>query len=533
MSKFNNDQTDEEVKAKETSSKNSRSKNSRKNSKSKGQAKNGKSSNSKASDAALQTNTNIINNAASISYFTALGRKLGLSNVNPFSQYVEYDEQRIPGIMVLNYVQGPGIAAENADPINIAADSVYSYVRHMNSGAANYDSNDMMVYLLGAAEMYAYWAFAVRALGLINVYDTTNVYLPRTLIEAAGFDFDDLKDHQTQLRGAINTSAAEMCAYAVPDIFPYFQRVVTMTSRVFTDRDVLKPQLYVFRPEISRIYSEATSDKGAELLPERIPAKLTVAQWTTRMNALINAFRRSEDCGIISGDILKAYGRENCVTMPPIDETYTVLPIYDEDWLAQIHNARILTWDDDISSDEIDTFKIYSDVDSGLVKYLPIHRSINCAQLPFLLDSRLSEPTPGNTMVATRMIPNVTYGIALVENKRVWAIQSAGTEIVVSAAIYSINNDGETVSYPIFSTIYEGEQASANFRILREWSKFDWAPLVFEVIGENLTTANPKYTVEGVIGELANYAVVSGTNINEMHRAELLEAFRIPYDGSY
>lgn len=530
MKKYENAKDEIKEEEVEATTKKGRSKGKRNsnNKKSSSKSKGGNQS----STAALQKNINIIKNAASFNYFKALGRKLGLSDVNPFSEYVEYKDMRFPGIMTLEYVHGPGLAVSNDDPINISADAVYTFNRHMNSGAANYDSNDQMVYMLAAGELFIYWAYAVRAFGLINLYDSTNVYLPKALVEAAGFDYDDLIANQTKMRGLINTYAALMCSYAVPDVLPYYKRLIDVASRVFVDRDVLKPQIYLFRPLVSRIYSEATSDKGAELIPELIPDKLTVEQWSTRMSAMITAFRRSEDIGIISGDLLKAYGRENCVTMPVIEENYVVFPEYDRDWLSQIHNSRILTYRGDISDAEIESFKVQSDVDSGLVKYLPLHRSMICGQFPFLIDVRESDPEPWDNIVATRLMPNVTYGIGMLENKRVWAIQSAGIEIVLAARIWTLT-DNSVQSQHFVTSLDEANTVEFIEGAIARASKFNWAPFMFDVKSENLSSAHPKYEINDVVGEIANYTVISGANLNELHRAEMLEAFRIPYEGSY
>lgn len=486
------------------------------------------------SAAALQTNENIRKNAASIPFFKAIGRPVGFSKLNPASQFVEYAEKVIPGILVMKYVHGPGVSVSHTDPVNLAADASYSFNRHMNAGAANYDSNDQMLYQIAACELYMFWSYGVRALGLINVYDQTNGYLPKALVTACGFNFDDLLKNQTKMRGAINTCAALMSSYAVPDIFPYYQREITMTSRVYTDRDVLKPQIYVLRPEIYRTYEEATSDKGAVLKAHVLPDIISVDTWIETMNTMINKFRRSEDCGIISGDLLKAYGKENVIRMPVIDESYVVFPTYDEDWLSQIHNAKILT--DVLYGENIEQFDIKSDVDSGLVKYLPIIYSNKCVQLPNFIDIRKDDPTPEDVLVATRLHPSTQYGIALIPgiNQRAWAVKYAGLEIVTTAYTVKLNAEtGEFEADSTESSWIDADNAANDLFVEAELSKFNWAPFVYTGHATNVVGSNPKWTVEEQFGEVSNYALLSDSNLEEIHRAEILAAFNIPYDTSY
>lgn len=434
----------------------------------------------------------------------------------------------------MKYVHGPGVSVSHTDPVNLAADASYSFNRHMNSGAANYDSNDQMLYQIAACELYMFWSYAVRALGVINIYDHTNNYLPKALVRACGFDFDDLMKNQTKLRGAINTCAALMSSYAVPDIFPYYQREITMVSRIYEDRDVLKPQIYVLRPEIYRTYEEATSDKGAVLKSHFMPDVLTVDEWITIMNDMINKFRRSEDCGIISGDLLKAYGRENVVKMPVIDENYVVMPTYDENWLLQIHNAKILT--EGLLEENLTQFDIKSDVDSGLVKYLPLLYTNKCAQLPNFIDIRKDDPTPEDVLVATRFCPSTQYGVALVPgiNKRVWAVKYAGLEIITSAFTVRLNAEtGEYEGDSVESSWIDANDADTDLFIEARLSKFDWAPFVYYGGSSDVIGSNPKWTVFQQFGEISNYALLSDSNLEEIHRAEILAAFDIPYDISY
>lgn len=102
----------------------------------------------------------------------------------------------IPGIMALEWVPSVGTITntdasgtpvlDNTDAINCAAKNIYSFVRHANSGASNYDAPDLMMAIVAADSVYSLIAHAIRTYGLMRVWDQKNRYVPEAILRATG-----------------------------------------------------------------------------------------------------------------------------------------------------------------------------------------------------------------------------------------------------------------------------------------------------------------------------------------------------------
>lgn len=375
--------------------------------------------NTRGNDVSWYTkNEQLVRDAASIPYSYPLGGEFGT-----------YAAQRVlPGLMTLQLVTGPGISDSENSPVNIAARDIYSYVRHKNSGHSNYDPNDLMSYLLAVDEAYMLYFNAVRAYGAMNLYNNENRYGPQRIVEGLGWDYSDLNANLAQFRYAINAYTVKLNALCVPSKLPYFQRHAWLYSGIYSDSMQPKAQLYAFAPAITRVRNDATGHlecydlKTAQPLTDKTTIGIsamtqsTVADWIKISNLVINNLLSSEDIGIISGDILKAYGRETLITIPAINDDYRITPTYSPEILSQIENATVLGG--------VANANIIMDnaINAGTVLYNPICRVISPTftgtapkpKVEFLIDEygpanlaminmRMDNPTPGDTMVATRL----------------------------------------------------------------------------------------------------------------------------------
>lgn len=375
--------------------------------------------NTRGNDVSWYTkNEQLVRDAASIPYSYPLGGEFG-----------SYASQRVlPGLMCLQLVTGPGIADSENSPVNIAARDIYSYVRHKNSGHSNYDPNDLMSYLLAVDEAYMLYFNAVRAYGAMNLYNNENRYGPQRIVEGLGWDYEDLNANLAQFRYAINAYTVKLNALCVPSKLPYYQRHAWLYSGIYSDSTQPKAQLYAFIPAVTRVRNDTTSHlecydlKTAQKLEDKTTIgaaavqQSKVSDWIKISNLVINNLLGSEDIGIISGDILKAYGRESLITIPAINDDYRITPIYSPEILSQIENATILGG--------VANANIVMDnaVNAGTVLYNPLCRVMDPTfsgtapkpKVSFLVDDygpanlaminmRMDNPTPGDTIVATRL----------------------------------------------------------------------------------------------------------------------------------
>jgi len=496
-------------------------------------------------------NKEILTAAASFSYFNPVGSPLRLGSTNTNTR-ITFDTDNVPGVMALRYVPTPGMAGTIQDPVNVAADNIYSYVRYQNSGASNYDPTDLMLYLLAMDEIYSWWARAVRAYGTIRIYSQTNRYLPKVLLAAQGFDADDIIGREAEFRGKINAMAAQIQAFCVPATLPFFTRHFWMNSNIYTDNDVYKPQFYLYEAVTYRILDEFSDSNGGFLKAYPVPHAsesqgMTIDEWYGIMKSMLSVVNNSEDVGIMSGDILKAFGRENLFNLTAIQEDYAVLPVYNEEVLMQIENFDSgIAFNPDatvkfnnIQSTFIRELDITQVEGGGQLHFAPRLPSFRPLELPHILNFHRNDVGPEHAMIATRMKAHYKQATFWDSdtNTPIWLLRTCGTELPIAPRIYVIDRNAEAgfkyydmlyfeFNYPVGSGAEEIKLSSI--------ANFDWHPNIW--LGAE--TADPddghdNYEVYDWFMDMANYTVLGEQQLDQTHICAVLSEFKIPVLGSF
>lgn len=475
-------------------------------------------------------NEQILRDAASFSY----NKPLGTAIPYPFAQtsYTAVDSALVvPGLMAHYYLPTIGNSIASDSPANLAANNIYSYVRYMNSGAKNYDQADIMLYLLAMDSVYMLWNWMKRVYGYMRTYSQQNWYLPKALAAADRVDFDDIMQNLADFRAFLNVAAAQISSFCVPAVMPFFIRHSWMCSNVYKDSDIAKAQLYMFVPIGFYQLEETTSKYGTSLIRATDnrnagnPATwFKFADMKSMMNILLSKLAYSEDIGVMSGDILKAYGQDKLFKLTPVDPDYTVVPVYNEEVLNQMHNSDANDYGDYNS-----VMKITQDPSTGFLVWNPtviINR--NHITKNHLINMPWETVTPANTMVGTRLkvvlepssTPNQGY------------IKSCGTELIVGRVMFYLK-DG--IINPVMYTdniayLTVGSSNLVNeLRALSMISQFDWHPLI-ELIYTD-TSGNEQYL--GKLGDISNYTIMSDENLEQLNLTAIMSEFNIPQLGSF
>lgn len=476
-------------------------------------------------------NPQMLKDAASYSYNKAIGTGL-FRNVNP-PKLVQFDNQpySVPGIMAFRIALCPSISKDKSSPLNIAANNVYSFVRYHNSGSSNYDAPDLMLYLMAMDSMYAMWNWGQRAYGLLRTYGQLNRYLPAGAVEASGFDFNDLQKNINDFRGYLNVAASKISAFCVPSNMAIFVRHSWMFSNIYKDASVQKSQMYVFSPDFFYRYDEV--DKLGSLKPIAVKTKTTFAQFRAIMDELISAMQLSEDVGIMSGDIKKAYGDAGLFTLTPISEDYSVEPVYNEEVLTQIHNLSIMPRVGEMSDDWAD-FAVTQDPNTNALLWNPQFNE-GVQSLPSTVQRIINLPwdnvEPANTMVATRLTVIGEY----IESTKKIEIQACGTEVVTSSVIYQITASGEVGATSIAQnsfTIVPGTDPSTLAFNMCMLTDFDWCPIYYIFTAEDSAPGNVM-TLKYIQGDLCNYTILNGNDLWKLHETAVLSEFNVPQLGTF
>lgn len=480
-------------------------------------------------------NAQMLMDAASYSYNTPLGFAVQWSNLftDPDNNldWGRVTGKGVPGLMSLGVVCCPSRSINSTSPANIAAQNIYSYVRYMNSGSKNYDQADLMLYLLAMDQIYAYWNWAKRIYGYISQYSQYNRYMPRAYALADNVNIDDLWANISDLREWLNKTAAQISAFCVPAVMPFFLRHSWMFSNIYKDSDTLKAQQYQFTPTLWYYYDETGSANGGQLYAfypnnaETHPL-LTFQDIITNFNKMFNKIAYSEDVGVMSGDILKAYGQDKLFMLSPVTPDYVVTPVYNEEVLNQIHNSTVIPTPTTIDA----SFNITQDPDNGYLVYNPVFSNLDYYSSRIMLNMPWDNVTPANTMVGSRL----TAAVAPTGNS--FYFSALGSEFIARRKIiYFVNSQtlqvweqtSNMLVIPYNTT--DPTSVASMLTAASLISNFDWHPLTMMVV----KPATGKAQAAGILGDINNYTVIQVNDLQKMHLTAVMSEFNIPQIGSY
>lgn len=274
--------------------------------------------------------------------------------------------QSVPGLVIFKYLPSIGTSTNRDSAINIAGHAMFAFIRSMNSGAKNYEASDVTMYVLGAEQIYLMIQEAARVFVAAQEYTYTSRLIPEKLVKALGFDIRDLQSNLADYRRRINVMIQQINTFSVPNEFNLIKRRSVLASTILMDDADTPKQLiipesdgyYTFNPTAfttggALIYT-SKDDIGTacvvntpSVTSNRVPGKFTktLRTFNTLLDYIqnaIRAFTRNTDQNTISGDILKAYGAENCFKINEITSDHRLEMLHDVDLLEQFKNSVVL-----------------------------------------------------------------------------------------------------------------------------------------------------------------------------------------------
>lgn len=488
-------------------------------------------------------NPELLRDAGALSFNNPVGSKISyVGSVKVADKdYVNADQFYTPGIMVMKANPIPGISANSNSPLNVASRNIYSWVRHANSGHANYEAPDLMIYLLAMDNAYLMYAHFARVLGVIMAYDQKNRYYAKAMVEALGCDYDDLSSNIADLRYFLNMYAKKVNALYVPATLDLFKRHSFIFSRLWKDADSEKAQIYAITPSCYYVFSPKTVETGGKLTRKemRVTQKGAEALYTYRdiqtlLNGIINPILTDEDMNIMSGDVRKAYN-EALFTLGTIPEDYVVFPEYDVTMLHQIHNASIVPGTLSEGLGDVTQSDGYLDYNPSYNAYGYGSRDLWTLQ-PFIT-VRSNTVTPEMVMESTRLSAIYTLG-----ELGGFEIESCGSELLESAWVgYFTGADSKLTFVPVCTAIVAAKENSTEsvgqlyntyedcLSMLTRYSTFDWAPPVDLWLYNNASGATePRMLYAGRYQDVDNYTVLDSNVLFKLNETALLSLFGVP-----
>lgn len=482
------------------------------------------------------SNPTIMKDAASypFSYVTGATDVHDQKVWDKYSNFRFTPEQQIPGICSLHLY--PCVTSKDAtDPINVAAQSVYSFVRHANSGHSNYDAPDLMLYILAMANVYSALVWCERLYGYALTWEQRNRYIPNELIRTNNVDPEDLRNNLANFRFWINQLVVKMSSFAVPATMSVFNRLSFLYSDYYVEGTSIKEQLYQYVPDGFYKFGLDENDAGMlQWVPNDFNHLRSVQEVQDYVEDLFAAIWEQEDFGIMSGDILKAYG-DNIIKVPQVPELYNMLPKMDTLVLTQIKNATMMRFDSVNITQDVAKNIIVQDIHprpyvAGDKDVTGRTMSANLAALATdathaimedynILTVDTDNPTPEIVMECTRL-------------KATWDTVSstiyAGTEICSS--IYLTVEPGVDYDIRVFLAGYVetgGSTSDTMNKYIAASRQFHYMPVFYTVLANNAET---DVAVE-MYFDIDNFTVLTHKDLRKMHEAATLNMFAVPSVG--
>lgn len=490
----------------------------------------------------------MLNAASSFSYNTPLGGKMDFGSGYSTNHYVP-KPFAFPGVMAIETVNMPGFSDNGASPLNIAAKNIYSFVRHANSGSNKYDAPDLMLYLLAVDSLYSYHAFLTRLYGVMTTYSQVNRYYPKALVEAMGVDFDDIIQHGIDLNYYIELLAKQIGSLCYPAEMKYTVRHAWMYSNVYADGISQKSGSYIFVPVGFHQYQNTTLQTGGTVVfspwlynTSNVRQKHTFADIVQYGSNLVNTIVPDEDCQIMSGDILKAYGADGVLKIGPVPIDYTVMPVFNPEVLTQINNATVLGWEGvknnltvQVGDQSIDSFSIYQENNTLYCKpsistgAAPNSNLVAGQAFRQIINMPIDNVTPADTMVATRLKSFVTpfWSTDQVDH---YDITVFGSEIVLRATMLVIDygSGGNSFGYEYIrygNEINEGNWADID--MMCDATNFGMFPIMLSYHEDttNLSHLN-------VLNNISNFTMIDYQELSRMNETAMMSLFTVPQFAS-
>lgn len=410
-----------------------------------------------------------VKDATSLSFNQATGLRLDWGNKN-----MKDTMPTIPGVAVLSLHPTVGKSVDQNSAINVAARQIYSFVRHMNSGSKNYDPTDLMMYLMAVDNVYSFHAWMRRTYGLLQVYAYNNRYYPRGILYGMNIDAENIINVLPQFRAYINMYALRASTLCVPNILSLMKRHYFMYEGVWMDSSSVKGQVYAFNPD--GFYFWDKNQQGTKLSYTELHA---ITEGLTKFSAItaigdqmLNDLLSEEDVGIISGDIMKAFGVGSLWHLPETPEDYMTNIAFNAEILTQIHNATIVS--------SLTGVEITQDLagQGPIIKFDPkIHVSCPFVEGNRLLSAPIDHPGEDLVLEMTRLSLSATgstYDQAT--TSYVLTNPSYGSEICVGMSLTEFNpadNTWNTVQVKDSVKLHE------DLKVVPMITAFDYHPNVW------------------------------------------------------
>lgn len=443
-----------------------------------------------------------------------------------------------PGILILTFT--PTIGMNQSGPtaaINIAAQELYTLVRKANSGRVNYDKTDLMMLIMAMDSAYMYYEDLLRAYRVMSTFSSVNRYYPNAILNALGYD-TSLLNNMSQFRGVLDMFAYKLASVNIPDQLDVIKRHSWMCSNIYLDDDNVKAQSYAFVPTNLYVWTEGTGDNPTYL-------KMTACHSTNPsanlqdlddiiafINKIMNPILGSEDVGIMTGDMSKAFGDAGMIRIKPVEDYAALAPVYSKEVLLQIRNTfscinNITSVVGSVQNNGDITQVMNSTVYGPYLKQdillLLSDDGERRRQVMPMLNFIDEDTSPENVMVATRLM-TICNAVSSSTPKPLYY----GTEIICGMYMYYYSTPISSIAnYTYDQDIYIAESTEAllitqNLARITNLASFNNAPICYL-----FTNGSTGSTLIGNTANSCNYVYMSDEELMHLHETAVMSLFTV------
>lgn len=455
--------------------------------------------------------------------------------------------QTLPTFGRITYLPSYGYISMNdaTAAVNVTARAVFSKIRKMNSGSANYESSDLMTYIMAMDQVYTFSHHIRKMLAFVGSYTFYNRDWPRYYFEkVAQVNYDDLCANYATYLGRFNLIVTKVNnQFAVPKGIKLFERRNLLATNLFADSTSARGQVWSF--ELGGYYEWTGTVKGGSSLTfvelnTPTGEYITMGELLDKFDALVSKLIAEQDLAIMSGDIVKAIGAENCYSLATYDGITPLVPVYNETVLQEIENAVVFcrpsladkaSWNilqkDNLlyctpTLNYLFSGDIPGDTQNGFSRLMQQQNSIP-------INSHKDSPDWKDSLEFTRMA-----GYAKMEGfseKGVGFTVHAGVEVIFEIATnYSLNTGADKLEMSQYFQIGDANGiASDKIAAMSELSKFDWHPILTLYYNVYWSGANIAGEFCGLYGEFKVFTVVPYATLDGMHDCAIMGLLDIKY----
>lgn len=452
------------------------------------------------------------------------------------------DPSKVPSIMKISYVPGPGICENAKDPANRTFAMIMADLYAKTSGASlGFDNAQLAMQMTSITSIMNRIGEVQRALACVDYWATKNANFPRTLISALGFSYDDIAKNRPIYVSRINSIAHAFNNMEVPSFFDVYKRQYTLASNVYLDEDSEFGQMYVF---VQSGHYEYDFENMQCNFVRSGPPYANMGLVIDNIEKALFKWINSSDFYKVNGALLRAYKDAPTITIPDATVSDTISPSKPDHILMQIMNMDI------VGLVNNESLNIKQNVVKNVIYWQPCLRlqassDITTPNRDYMkkkfIRLFMDSPTKDDNCELSRLSNTqgvvdfhyVDHTAGTDATVKAWGITSMQSEIVEEIVIYKPSADFSsaaevvTIESNILST--NAGVSSGVVDKLAALQPFRYIPPMFYVYGGKnpdgvYTSANIN-----VIGDLYNYTILDEEVLKNQNTVALLSIWRPSY----